>query len=268
MPKIGEVKVPNDKDLEALKQLCFDDEGWALEFTKKNTKVYVKTNELSSFKMVKAKVDFDDVPAITLFDVFMDTEYRREWDAFMVEGYDHCYITPNSDVGYYCGKSPKPFKNRDFVLQRSWLDYGHGMDKIITNHSVNHSKIPSVKSRVRGITYQTTCYIQHNSPKSCSLFYVTQSDPGGSLPIWLTNMATKVMAPKFVKKIHKASLKYDKWKGKNNATYKPWSNPEEIKIPKINMSEMIGFDMEEFKNTEDESNIKQSEVDSKDLEDD
>lgn len=34
------------------------------------------------------------------------------------------------------------------------------------------------------------------------------------------------------------------------------------------MSEIIGFDMEAFKNVEDESNIKPNEVDSKDLEED
>lgn len=83
---VGEVKVPNDKDLEALKQLSIDDEGWTLDYTKKNTKVYIKANELSSFKMVKAKVDFDDVSASTLYDVLMDTDYRKDWDAFMIEG--------------------------------------------------------------------------------------------------------------------------------------------------------------------------------------
>lgn len=56
-----------------------------------------------------------------------------------MKGFEVCYITPFSDIGYYSVKSPKPFKNRDFVTQRCWLDYGDGMDKIVFNHSVNHA---------------------------------------------------------------------------------------------------------------------------------
>ena len=57
----------------------------------------------------------------------------------MIEGYEICYLSPCSDIGYYSLKSPKPLKNRDFVTQRCWLDYGDGKDKIDFTHSVNHA---------------------------------------------------------------------------------------------------------------------------------
>lgn len=266
MVQLGEISVPCDKDFEDLKNLCLDDKDWKLEYQKKNIKIYLKKNDLSSFQMLKSKVDFDDISASQIFDVLMDSEYRRAWDDFMVEGYDHCYVTPFSDVGYYCAKSPKPFKNRDFVMQRSWLDYGVGQDKIISAHSVNHAKIPSVKNRVRGVTYITACYIKSNSLKSCSLHYINQSDPGGSLPAWLINMTTKVLAPKFIKKVYNASLKYGKWKAKHDPEYKPWSNPETLRIPKLDMKDIIKYDLSALRDIEDESQIKENEIDSKEIE--
>ncbi len=56
----------------------------------------------------------------------------------MLEGYEICSVSSNSCIGYYLVKSPKPFRNRDFVTQRCWLDFGHNQEKYIINHSVNH----------------------------------------------------------------------------------------------------------------------------------
>jgi StAR-related lipid transfer protein 10 len=76
----------------------------------------------------------------------------------MLDGYEICTISPNSDLGYYSGRltyernttitmtttrlisvrSPPPFKNRDFVTQRCWIDFGRNREKYVMNHSVNY----------------------------------------------------------------------------------------------------------------------------------
>jgi hypothetical protein len=132
-------KLYNDQDFASVKRLCEENNDWTLNYSKSNLKVWVKNNDLSSFQMLKARADFDDITATQLYNVLQDGEYRYEWDDKMVEGVEICYLSPFSDIGYYCMKSPKPFKNRDFVTQRCWLDYGEGKEKVIYNHSVNHA---------------------------------------------------------------------------------------------------------------------------------
>jgi hypothetical protein len=139
MSKIGEVKFPCDEDFENIKRLCLSDNDWQLNYSKSNLKVWIRKNELSSFHMIKAKVDLDDVSVDVFYDVCQDGEYRPEWDDRMIECFEICYLSPFSDIGYFSIKSPKPLKNRDFVTQRCWLDYGPGREKIIFNHSVNHA---------------------------------------------------------------------------------------------------------------------------------
>lgn len=50
----------------------------------------------------------------------------------------------------------------------------------------------------------------------------------GKLPVWLINRVTKVVAPKALKKLHKACLNYPAWKNKHDAQWKPWIYPHQL----------------------------------------
>jgi hypothetical protein len=141
MLKLGEVKLPCDEDFDYVKGLCLDDEGWAIQYNKPGLRVWLKkgTSEQLGFHMVKARAEYNDVSADLLYKVFQDNDYRGEFDEKMIESFEICYISPCSDIGYYSLKSPRPFKNRDFVTQRCWLDLGLNQEKIIYNHSVDHA---------------------------------------------------------------------------------------------------------------------------------
>lgn len=54
---------------------------------------------------------------------------------------------------------PTPLGNRDFVLQRSWLDLGN--EKYILNHSVHHCKHPPRQGFIRATSYLTGTVIVH-----------------------------------------------------------------------------------------------------------
>uniref|UniRef100_K7FHQ2 START domain-containing protein 10 n=1 Tax=Pelodiscus sinensis TaxID=13735 RepID=K7FHQ2_PELSI len=147
-----------------------------------------------------------DISAETLYDVLHDIEYRKKWDTNVIETFDIGKLTVNSDVGYYAWKCPKPLKNRDVITLRSWLPMG--ADYIIMNYSVKHPKYPPRKDLVRAVSIQTGYLIQGRGVKSCSITYLAQVDPKGSLPKWVVNKSSQFLAPKAMKKMYKACLKY------------------------------------------------------------
>jgi hypothetical protein len=54
----------------------------------------------------------------------------------MLESVDIGFLNPNHDLCYYAMGAFPPFRSRDFVLQRAWLDLG--AEKILCTHSVCH----------------------------------------------------------------------------------------------------------------------------------
>ncbi|MFH4976344.1 hypothetical protein AB6A40_003053 [Gnathostoma spinigerum] len=233
--QINVVKILEDADFDYVRALCENDSGWRNVYDKKLIKVWTKNVNGSEFDMIKARTEWRDVDAAVLYDVLHDSSYRHTWDKYMVRDDDIGILNPNNDICYYSVGTLPPFRSRDFVLQRSWLDLGD--EKFICNHSVCHDKYPPMEGFVRGTVYLTAYYIKALD-EGCRVTYITHSDPKGKLPAWMVNRLTKVIAPKVINKLHKVSLKYTAWKARNNPNWKPWLYPEQRMLQKkINLDE-------------------------------
>ncbi|NXW19178.1 STA10 protein, partial [Circaetus pectoralis] len=60
----------------------------------------------------------------------------------------------------------------------------------------------------------------------------------GSLPKWGGGESSQFLAPKAMKKMYKACLKYPEWKLKHNPHFKPWLFPEQSRLPALPLSEL------------------------------
>ncbi|XP_062249509.1 START domain-containing protein 10 [Platichthys flesus] len=230
------VQIPDDSDFSSFRDQCLSTDGWISRYSKGGVTVWCREEESKAVQKLKMRIVCKDVTAETLYDVLHDTSYRRKWDTNMIDTYDIGRLTVNADVGYYSWRCPTPLKNRDFVTMRSWLPLGS--DYLIINYSVKHPQHPPKKDYVRAVSLLTGYLIQSNGATSSTLYYLTQMDPRGSLPKWVVNRVSQFVAPKAMRKIYKASVKYPEWKRKHNPALKPWMFPEQSTLPCVRVSEL------------------------------
>ncbi|XP_041651827.1 START domain-containing protein 10 [Cheilinus undulatus] len=246
------VTIPDDRAFASFKSECLNEEGWNIRYSKEGMTVWTQCLEVGkSVHRFKCQMVCKDVSAEIMYDVLHDIEYRKEWDKNVIETFDIGKLTVNADVGYYSWKCPGPLRDRDVITLRSWLSLGK--DYIIMNYSVKHPKYPPKKEMVRAVSIQTGYLIQCQSPKSCTLTYLAQVDPRGSLPKWVVNKSSLIFAPRAMKKIKKACLKYSSWKEKHNPCFKPWLYPEQNTLTSIPLSELSIQHAESLENIDESS---------------
>ncbi|XP_030055841.1 START domain-containing protein 10 [Microcaecilia unicolor] len=231
------VQIPDDRDFQNFRTECNSVAGWNLTYNKSGIAVWIQIlEEERALHKIKCRMECKDVPADILYDVLHDVEYRKKWDTNVIETFDIGKLTVNADIGYYAWKCPKPLKNRDVITLRSWLPMG--ADYIIMNYSVKHAKYPPRKDMVRAVSIQTGYLIQSTGVTNCTITYLAQVDPKGSLPKWVVNKSSQFLAPKAMKKMYKACVKYPEWKRKHNPQQKPWLYPEQSTLPSISLAEL------------------------------
>uniref|UniRef100_A0A0N4Z953 START domain-containing protein 10 n=1 Tax=Parastrongyloides trichosuri TaxID=131310 RepID=A0A0N4Z953_PARTI len=254
----GEVKILDDDDFDRIRNLCQDNENWNCVYERKNNKVWTLQVSDSDFLMYRVSTEYTDIDADTVYDVLHDPIYRKKWDKYMLDSKDIGMINPNTDICYYAVGSVPPFKSRDFVMQRSWLDMGN--EKFICSHSICHKDYPPFSKHIRAIVY-LTAYQVIKLDEGCRITYVTHSDPRGKLPTWFVNRLTKTIAPGMIKKLHKYCLSYKSWKTKHNENVKPWRFPEQmIGLPKVDLADCEVCVYDDELNIIDESNINDCDV--------
>ncbi|XP_067853168.1 START domain-containing protein 10-like [Heptranchias perlo] len=231
------VQVPDDLAFASFREQCESAQGWQQKYSKAEIGVWVQAaSEGKAVHRIKCRIELKDVSAEAVYDVLHDNEYRRKWDKHVIKTFDIARLTVNADIGYYSWKCPSPLKDRDVVTLRSWLVTGN--DYMIINYSVKHPNYPPYKDLVRAVSILTGYRIQSTGSKSCSLVYMAEADPKGSLPKWVVNKASQYLAPKVLKKIHKVCLKYPEWKRKNRPEFKPWLHPEQNDLPTMSVAEL------------------------------
>ncbi|XP_055034708.1 START domain containing 14 [Misgurnus anguillicaudatus] len=238
--------IPDESTFNDFKRQCLSTENWISKYDKNGMEVWVEGAPLSATQgnkgnnskvhKIKCRITITDVSAAIMYDVLHDSQYRKTWDPTMLESFDIARLAPNVDVGYFSWLCPKPLKNRDVVTLRSWQ--ASEDEYVIVNFSVKHPKYPPRNNLVRAVSLLTGYLIQRTGEKSCVFTYLSQADPRGSLPKWVVNKASQVLAPNVLRSVHKAGQNYPAWKAANSPDYKPWLYPIQSELPMMDPAEL------------------------------
>ena len=88
-----------------------------------------------------------------------------------------------------------------------------------------------------------------------NIYHIYPVDITGKVPAWLVNRASQIVAPKMAGRIHKVARAYPAWKEKNRPHHKPWINPEQICIPRLDRRDICSMDEVLQKEVIDESEL-------------
>ncbi|KAJ3588403.1 hypothetical protein NHX12_011996 [Muraenolepis orangiensis] len=254
--------LPDEGVFTQFRQQCSSTDNWINKYDKHGMQVWVEVlstapkqgqRNASKIHMMKCRMAIMDVSAATMYDVLHDGLYRKSWDSNMMESYDVARLSANADFGYYAWGCPAPLKSRDVVTLRSWQVTDE--DYVIINFSVKHPKYPPRNGLVRACSIITGYVIKSTGPNSCSFTYLSKADPKGSLPKWVVNRASQVLAPGVLKRVHKAGQNYPGWKAKNAPDLKPWLVPAQNTLPMMDPAELCLQRADSLENVDESSMV-------------
>ncbi|KAM8945008.1 phosphatidylcholine transfer protein isoform 1-T1 [Lycaon pictus] len=143
-----------------------------------------------------------------LADVYMDLDYRKQWDQYVKELYEkECN---GETVVYWQVKYPFPMSNRDYVYirQRRDLDLDGKKIHVILAQSTPVPQVAERSGVVRVNQYKQSLAIESDGKKGSKVFMYYFDNPGGQIPSWLINWVAKSGVPNFLKDMGKACQNY------------------------------------------------------------
>ncbi|XP_020847591.1 phosphatidylcholine transfer protein isoform X2 [Phascolarctos cinereus] len=184
--------------------------GWESLVESEGFNLYRQPDEQTGLYEYKAFGDFKDCPPTLCADVYMDLEYRKQWDSYVKELYET--NINGKMVVYWEVKYPFPMYNRDYVYirDRRDLDLNGRTVHVMLAKSISVPEIPEKDGIIRVSDYRQSLMIESDGKNGCKVSMFYHDNPGGMIPSWLINWAAKNGVPNFLSDILKACKNYHK----------------------------------------------------------
>ncbi|XP_004608944.2 phosphatidylcholine transfer protein [Sorex araneus] len=187
-----------------LQQASLTGAEWTLLVKSQGIHIFRQMDKSSGLYEYKVLGTLEDCPPSLLAEVYMDLEYRKQWDPYVKELYEK--EVDGKTVVYWEVKYPFPLSNRDYVYirQRRDLDIDGHKIYVILSQGVSVPQIAERTGVIRVKKYKQTLAIMSDGKQGSKVSMYYFDNPGGQIPSWLINWAAKNGVPNFLKDLGKA----------------------------------------------------------------
>lgn len=134
-----------------------------------------------------------------LIAMLRDQERKTEWMANCVGNHAIQYLSKNKMIIYNRTGSPAPLvDDRDVVLESEAVFDLKTRSVEISFRETTHPKMPPIEDVVRMPKTRGYWRLEHKDDHLTMVTYQVQADPGGSIPNWLVNWASKGLPHKTI----------------------------------------------------------------------
>ena len=160
-------------------------QNWKLDKNKDGIKVYLAENPKSKFKSIKVETTLPGTYD-KLIAILTDIDRLKGWVYNTKMSYLIKKLSPY-DLYYYTETSiPWPMENRDAVEHLRIMRDSLQRFMKVTSENENRF-VPEKEGKVRVVHSLINWYVTMPTPKTISIVYTFDVDPGGNLPAWLVN---------------------------------------------------------------------------------
>lgn len=185
----------------------FSDLEWSLLKEESGTKVYSAKVDNSSHKAVLSEAILD-ADLNTLIALIRDPKTCKKWVYRCQNSYLHQSVGDREDYIYTVTNMPYPVKDRDILAQVKWEQ---DLDTLVVKATGQATK--NILPDQKGKTRITMAIMQWElTPLGANQVLVrnfVHADPGGSLPVWLSNNIAIEVPIKTMKRLQRLLRDYE-----------------------------------------------------------
>ncbi|KAI4897750.1 hypothetical protein NFI96_033836 [Prochilodus magdalenae] len=185
--------------------------GWEIVIEKKTFKVWRRPIEGSQLFEYRVFGSYTDITPRQFFNVQLDTEYRKKWDALVIKlDVVDRDLSTGSEVVHWATHFPYPMYSRDYVYVRR---YDVDMEKnlmVLVSRAVEHPGVPESQDYVRVRSYRSRMVIRpHKSFDENGFDYLLtySDDPQTVFPRYCLSWMVSSGMPDFLEKLHMAAVR-------------------------------------------------------------
>jgi START domain len=192
----------------AMEMLPQADGRWTKIFSRSGIAVYSREtgdSDILTFRAVgvlQARIE-------QVMEVLRKVEISREWMPDVAERHTLKDYSDLHAITYSINPLPWPFADREMVLRnRLHLDRENKF-LVLDTHSVDQSGAPRKTGVVRARLHSGRTLFRPVGPEQTAIDLNVLVDPGGRIPVWLTNLTQKNMPYDFLRALEKKAARTD-----------------------------------------------------------